>query len=151
MMTVHKICAATLLSGVVGFVAPSFAATTPSNAQSTIGLDHTSTKAAGLTGAKKTQVDRHERQITAELNRRALQGEMSAGSTNATEPVASTDAANPTTEAEIPAPMDTTPTSTGQEDRAANPAPDNSTPTSSEDTGGAATEQTDKEQAPAAK
>ena len=73
--------AAVVMSAGVALAFPVYAAAGKSDAaadaavSTTVDLQHTSTKAAGLTGKKLAQVDQNERRITAELNRQAMAGQ----------------------------------------------------------------------------
>ena len=71
---------AAVLAAGVALAFPAYAASkvtkAKDNAISTpVDLNHTSTKVAGLKGKKLASVDANERRITAELNKKAMEGQ----------------------------------------------------------------------------
>ena len=73
---------AAVLSAGVALAIPAYAASKATSTKSTaaasteVDLSKTSTKAAGLKGKKLMAVDANERKITAELNKKAMEGQI---------------------------------------------------------------------------
>ena len=98
--------AAVLMSAGVALAVPAYAAASKANstkdtaASSTVDLQHTSTKAAGLKGKKLATVDANERKITAELNKQAMSGQTTPGQQSSLESSSPQQQASAETESE---------------------------------------------------
>jgi hypothetical protein len=98
--------AAVLMSVGVALAAPAYAASKSdsskdTNASSTVDLQQTSTKAAGLKGKRLATVDAKERKITAELNKQAMSGQTTPGQQSSLDSSSTQQQASAETESEI--------------------------------------------------